>query len=170
MAKNIVIAEGTQGKTFTGVEKIRTKLQGGGSQNWIPEDEAGEYAKLKALTVRANGEYIASRDNVAGYKSVKVNVKANTKSISIDHNGTYSAADEDIDGYSSVSVNVTGGGTKLGTLTAHNNGVYNAADKGYDGFSTVNISIKGIAHDAGIMTLYTPAVSVEGDYGEMRVI
>lgn len=170
MAKNIVIAEGTQGKTFTGVEKIRTKLQGGGSQNWIPEDEAGEYAKLKALTVRANGEYIASRDNVAGYKSVKVNVKANTKSISVDHNGTYNAADEDIDGYSSVSVNVTGGGTKLGTLTAHNNGVYNAADKGYDGYSTVNISIKGIAHDAGIMTLYTPAVSVDGDYGEMRVI
>lgn len=170
MAKNIVIAEGTQGKTFTGVEKIRTKLQGGGSQNWIPEDEAGEYAKLKALTVRANGEYIASRDNVAGYKSVKVTVKANTKSISVDHNGTYNAADEDIDGYSSVSVNVTGGGTKLGTLTAHNNGVYNAADKGYDGYSTVNISIKGIAHDAGIMTLYTPAVSVDGDYGEMRVI
>ena len=170
MAKNIVIAEGTQGKTFTGVEKIRTKLQGGGSQNWIPEDEAGEYAKLKALTVRANGEYIASRDNVAGYKSVKVNVTANTKSISVDHNGTYNAADEGIDGYSSIKVNVTGGGTKLGTLTAHNNGVYNAADKGYDGFSTVNISIKGIAHDAGIMTLYTPAVSVDGDYGEMRLI
>lgn len=170
MAKNIVIAEGTQGKTFTGVEKIRTKLQGGGSQNWIPEDEAGEYAKLKALTVRENGEYIASRDNVAGYKSVKVNVKANTKSISIDHNGTYNAADEDIDGYSSVRVNVAGGGTKLGTLTAHNNGVYNAADKGYDGYKTVNVSIKGIANDAGIMMHYMIGSALDVEAGEMRVI
>lgn len=168
MAKNIVIAEGTQGKTFTGVEKIRTKLQGGGSQNWIPEDEASEYAKLKALTVRANGEYIASRDNVAGYKSVKVNVKANTKSISIDHNGVYNAADEDIDGYSSINVNVTGGGTKLGTLTAHNNGVYNAVDKGYDGYQTVNVSIQGIAHEAGIMMHYMRGNAIIVDAGLMR--
>lgn len=159
MAKNIIISEGTETKYLSGVEKLRTNLQGGGSQLWVPEDEAGDYVRLSAKTFRENGEYYAADDNVTGYKSVKVNVRPNTSSKSITVNGTYTAADEGIDGYSRVTVNVpTGGGSdpKLGTKTIKSNGTYKASKDGYDGYSTVTVKTQtaAIAENVGKMYDY----------------
>jgi hypothetical protein len=155
LPKNIVIAEGTQGKTFTAVEKIRTKLQGGGTCNWIPEDEAGEYTNLKNKTIRENGEYLPSADNCTGYSKVTVNVKTKTKSIRITENGTYNAADESVDGYKTVTVNVAGGGggggTNIGDKTIKMNGIYRAAADGLDGYGTVTVSIMGLTPQFGKM-------------------
>lgn len=154
MPKNIVIAEGTQGKTFTAVEKIRTKLMGGGTCNWIPEEEAGDYTNLKNKTIRENGEYLPSADNCTGYSKVTVNVRTNTKSIRITENGTYNAADESVDGYKTVTVNVAGGGgggTNIGDKTIKMNGIYRAAADGLDGYGTVTVSIMGLTPQFGKM-------------------
>lgn len=155
MPKNIVIAEGTQGKTFTAVEKIRTKLMGGGTCNWIPEEEAGDYTNLKNKTIRENGEYLPSADNCTGYKKVTVNVRTNTKSIRITENGTYNAADESVDGYKTVTVNVAGGGgTNIGDKTIKMNGIYRAAADGLDGYGTVTVSVTGVTPNYGNMVEY----------------
>lgn len=156
MAKNIIISEGTETKFLSGVEKLRTNLQGGGSQLWVPEDEAGDYVRLSAKTFRENGEYFAADDNVTGYKSVKVSVRPNTSSKSITVNGTYSAIDEGYDGYSTVRVNVSGGGgdTKLGTKTITDNGTYRASNDGFDGYSTVTVKTKTggvVSESIGVM-------------------
>lgn len=159
MAKNIIISEGTETKFLSGVAKLRTNLQGGGSQLWVPEDEAGDYIRLSAKTFRENGEYYAADDNVTGYKSVKVSVRPNTSSKSITVNGTYTASDEGIDGYSRVTVNVpTGGGSdpKLGTKTIKSDGTYKASKDGYDGYSTVTVKTQtaAIAENVGKMYDY----------------
>lgn len=160
MAKNIIISEGTETKFLSGVSKLRTNLQGGGSQLWVPEDEAGDYVRLSAKTIRENGEYFAADENYTGYKSVKVNVRPNTSSKSITVNGTYTAVDEGIDGYSRVTVNVpTGGGgsdPKLGTKTIKNDGTYKASKDGYDGYSTVTVKTQtaAIAENVGKMYDY----------------
>lgn len=156
MAKNIIISEGTETKFLSGVEKLRTNLQGGGSQLWVPEDEAGDYVRLSAKTIRENGEYFAADDNVTGYKSVKVNVRPNTSSKSITVNGTYTATDEGIDGYSRVTVNVPTGGAdpKLGTKTIKSEGTYKAKSDGFDGYSTVTVKIKSATAADNIGKMY----------------
>lgn len=170
MPKNIVIAEGTQGKTFTAVEKIRTKLQGGGTCNWIPEEEAGDYTNLKNKTIRENGEYLPSADNCTGYKKVTVNVRTNTKSIRITENGTYNAADESVDGYKTVTVNVAGGGgggTNIGDKTIKMNGIYRASAEGLDGYSTVTVTVSGVAPNYGRMTEYGAVKVLDVRAGDM---
>jgi len=171
LPKNIVIAEGTQGKTFTAVEKIRTKLQGGGTCNWIPEEEAGDYTNLKNKTIRENGEYLPSDDNCTGYKKVTVNVKTKTKSIRITENGTYNAADESVDGYKTVTVNVSGGGggggTNIGDKTIKMNGIYRAVADGLDGYGTVTVSISGITPKAGKMVDYAKVTFLNFRAGNM---
>lgn len=142
MPKNIVIAEGTTGRNFSGVEKIKTQLQGGGTCNWIPEDEAGDYTNLKTKTITENGEYEAADDNATGYSKVKVNVKLNTKSKRIDANGVYNAANDNAGGYDTVTVNVPTG-SNLGTKTIHRDGVYRAAADNLDGYSEVTVSVGG---------------------------
>lgn len=153
MPKNIVIAEGTQGKTFTAVEKIRTKLQGGGTCNWIPEDEAGDYTNLKNKTIRENGEYLPSADNCTGYKKVTVNVRTNTKAKRITENGTYNATDDGADGYSSVTVDVAGGGGggggNIGNKKIITNGIYRAAADGLDGYGMVTVAVESTTPDIG---------------------
>lgn len=155
MPKNIVIAEGTQGKTFTAVEKIRTKLQGGGTCNWIPEDEAGDYTNLKNKTIRENGEYLPSADNCTGYSKVTVNVRTNTKAKRITENGTYNATDDGADGYSSVTVDVAGGGggggggSNIGDATLRANGIYRAQAAGYDGYGTVTVAVPNVTPNIG---------------------
>ena len=158
MPKNIVIAEGGQGRTLTGVKKLTTKLQGGNTCRWVPEDEVGDYVRLSAKTIRENGEYYAADENYTGYKSVKVNVRPNTSSKSITVNGTYTAVDEGIDGYSRVTVNVPTGGAnpKLGTKTIKSEGTYKAKSDGFDGYSTVTVKIKSatVADNVGKMYDY----------------
>lgn len=172
MAKNIIISEGTETKYLSGVEKLRTNLQGGGSQLWVPEDEAGDYVRLSAKTFRENGEYYAADENYTGYKSVKVSVRANTSSKSITVNGTYTATDEGIDGYSRVTVNVpTGGGSdpKLGTKTIKSDGTYKASKDGYDGYSTVTVKTQttAIAENVGKMYDYLSGGVMSCRVGDM---
>lgn len=109
MSKNITIAEGTQAKNFNNVAKIRTNLIGGGTQNWVPEDEAGKYADLEDISISENGTYYADDEGVDGFSVVRVNVSGGegqliTKEITA--NGTYNAIDDNADGYSQVIVNV----------------------------------------------------------------
>lgn len=143
LPKNIVIAEGGQGRTLTGVKKLTTKLQGGGTCRWVPEDEAGEFVKLKTKNITKNGEYSAQRDDCTGYSNVKVNIRQNVKSKRITANGTYNAADDKADGYSQVTVDVPGG-KNLGTKKITSNGEFRAKADGLDGYSTVNVNVSNV--------------------------
>lgn len=125
MSKNITIAEGTQAKNFNGVSKIRTNVIGGGTQNWIPEDEAGRYANLGDITISENGTYFADDEGVDGFSKVSVNVSGSEARLiekTITQNGTYNASSDDADGYSKIiiSVEATHGRTLV-------NGLNNAA-------------------------------------------
>ena len=57
MSKNITILEGRETRTFGNVEKLQTNLIGGGTQNWIPEDEDASYVETEDLSVDENGYY-----------------------------------------------------------------------------------------------------------------
>lgn len=69
MSKNIVIQEGGVGRQFV-ADKLKTALVGGGSCNWVPEDEV----QLSTLTVSENGTYSAEDEGGYGYSQVIVNV------------------------------------------------------------------------------------------------
>lgn len=119
MAKSITIAEGTQAKNFNNVNKLRTNLIGGGTQYWVPEDEAGAYANMGQKTITANGTYRASDDSKDGYSQVTVNVppkEAHLITKSITENGIYRGIDDGVDGFSQVNVNVAGVGEATVTL------------------------------------------------------
>lgn len=149
MAKNITIAEGSQAKNFNTVHKLRTNLIGGGTQYWVPEDEAGAYAKMSEKSITANGTYKASDDNKDGFSRVTVNVSPNVKTKSITENGRYYANDDNADGYSSVEVNVSGGGALI-TKEITENGSYSASSDGAYGYSQVNVNVnRVVAVDAG---------------------
>lgn len=139
MSKNITIAEGTQAKNFNTVHKLRTNLIGGGTQYWVPEDEAGDYANLSEKSITSNGTYKASDDDKDGFSKVTVNVSPNLTSKSISENGRYYASADNVDGFSSVEVNVSAG--NLITKEITQNGTYNASDDGAGGYSSVNVNI-----------------------------
>lgn len=67
MSKNIVIQEGGVGRQFT-ADKLKTALVGGGSCNWVPEDETTVGTKH----ITENGTYKASDDGYYGYSQVTV--------------------------------------------------------------------------------------------------
>lgn len=67
MSKNIVIQEGGVGKTLT-VDKLKTSTVGGGSCQWVPEDET----QLGTKYISENGTYRASDDGYYGYSEVTV--------------------------------------------------------------------------------------------------
>lgn len=69
MSKNITIQEGGIAKSLT-VDKLKTDLVGGGTCNWVPEDET----QLITKSVTKNGTYEASSDGAHGYSKVIVNV------------------------------------------------------------------------------------------------
>ena len=110
MSKNIIIEQNGTAQNFT-ASVLRTAKQGGGSVDWVPEDEVQVISK----TVTENGEYVAENENVYGYSEVITNglvdpKKYPVKSKSISENGTYVAGNEGLHGYSSVHVSVRGGG------------------------------------------------------------
>lgn len=148
MSKNITIAEGSQAKNFSYVSKIRTNKMGGGTQDWIPEDEAGMYANLGVAEITENGTYRASDENLDGFSEVAVSVQPKTKTKTITKNGTYRASKDKVDGYSEISVQVPteggGGGSTLITKDITENGSYNASDDDADGYSSVNVNVAGI--------------------------
>ena len=110
MSKNIIIQQNGTAQNFT-ASVLRTAKQGGGSVDWVPEDEVQVISK----TVTENGEYVAEDENVYGYSEVITKglvdpKKYPVKSKSISENGTYAAGNEGLHGYSSVHVSVRGGG------------------------------------------------------------
>ena len=111
MGKNITIQEGGIAKTFGGVEKIVTNVVGGGTQNWIPEEEATSYVETGELSVSENGTYYSSDEGYVGFSKVDVRVTEGTPPTLVEkeitENGTYNASDDDADGYSKVVVNIT---------------------------------------------------------------
>lgn len=147
MAKNITIAEGSQAKNFSNVAKIRTNVIGGGTQNWVPEDEAGMYANLGVAEITKNGTYKASDENLDGFSQVAVSVQPKTKTKTITKNGTYKASKDKVDGYSEISVQVPteggGGDPTLVTKEITENGTYNASDDSADGYSSVTVNVSG---------------------------
>lgn len=112
MAKNITIREGDTSKQFT-AKKLKTNLVGGGTANWVPEDEAVDYVEIKPHEFTQNGTFNPSDFNADGFGQVKVNVPQQAGTLiqkNITENGTYDPADDEADGYSLVTVNVSGGG------------------------------------------------------------
>lgn len=109
MAKNIVIAEGGTAKSFT-AKKIKTKLQGSGTCNWVPEDEAIDYVNIKDKTFTAKGTYKPSDFNCDAFGEITVDVPSNVKEKTLTKNGIFYAADDGCLGYSKVTVAVPEGG------------------------------------------------------------
>lgn len=143
MSKNITIAEGTQARNFNNVHKLRTNLIDGGTQYWVPEDEAGAYAKMSEKSITANGTYRASDDNKDGFSQVTVNVQPKVTSKTISENGRYYANNDGYDGYSSVEVNVSSGGSLI-TKDITENGLYSASSEGAYGYSQVNVNVNRV--------------------------
>lgn len=142
MSKNITIAEGAQAKNFNSVSKLRTNLIGGGTQDWVPEDEAGLYANLGIAEIDKNGTYKAVDENLDGFSEVAVQVKPKVTTLNITQNGTYKAKKDKVDGYSEVSVEVPTGGNLI-TKDISENGTYNASDDNADGYSSVSVNVSG---------------------------
>ncbi|MCR5718677.1 MAG: hypothetical protein K6F80_06570 [Oscillospiraceae bacterium] len=68
MAKNITILEGSTSKSFSNVNKLRVNNVGGGTSDWVPEDEV----QLTTKHISENGTYTASDDGYYGYSEVTV--------------------------------------------------------------------------------------------------
>ena len=66
MAKDITISEDGVAKAFTGVGKLVTRTQGGGTCRWVPEDELG------VGTFVDNGTYHAGSFSLDGFEKVVV--------------------------------------------------------------------------------------------------
>ena len=109
MAKNITIREGDTAKQFT-AKKLKVNQVGGGTVNFVPEDEAIDYVDLKDHEFKENGTFNPSDFNCDAFGQVKVSIPSNVKEKTFTKNGTFNAADDNVLGYSKVTVNVPGGG------------------------------------------------------------
>lgn len=109
MAKNITIREGDTSKQFT-AKKLKVNLVGGGTANFIPEDEALDYVDVKDHEFKVNGTFNPSDFNCDAFGQVKVSIPADVKPKTITANGEFYAADDGCAGYSKVTVAVPGGG------------------------------------------------------------
>lgn len=137
MSKNITIQEGGVAKQFT-AQKLQTNLVGGGTQLWVPEDEAGDYANLEELSVTENGTYVPS-ENADGFSKVEVDVNPELEDITITRNGVYKSKKY---GYGRIDVDVEGGGdAETGSLTVTENGTYYASDDELDGYDEVIVDV-----------------------------
>lgn len=76
MAKKVAILEGDKSRRFGGVKYLRTNLTGGGTCEWVPEDDR----KLKTKTIKKNGTYrIADeKGDYYGFSQVTVSVSNST--------------------------------------------------------------------------------------------
>lgn len=90
MSKNIVIQEGGTGRQLS-VDKLKTNLVGGGTCQWVPEDEV----RLTTLHVSENGTYSASDDGYYGYSEVNVSGVGTVVGKDPDGSGDEAAASVD---------------------------------------------------------------------------
>lgn len=109
MSKNISIKVGGVSRNFSNVPKIQTEeALTGDTINWIPEDEANDYAITESARITENGTYHPSSGK-CGFDEVVVNVSGGGGTLiekTITQNGDYYAVDDNADGYSKVTVNV----------------------------------------------------------------
>ena len=71
MSKNVVIQRNGVSETWEGIEVIRTQAYGGGTVEWVPEDERTGIA----FQATENGTYLASDYGVYAFTSVTVLVE-----------------------------------------------------------------------------------------------
>lgn len=92
MSKNIIIEKNGVAQTLQNVEVLRTTAIGGGSVDWLPEDET----TLAEITVTENGTYTADSRSVYGFSRAIVNVPPSEVTgyingvkyvVSVDENG-----------------------------------------------------------------------------------
>lgn len=110
MSKNISVKVGGVSRNFSNVPKIQTEEAiTGDNINWIPEDEANDYAITESARITQNGTYHPSSGK-CGFNEVVVNVSGGGGGTLIEKtitaNGDYNAIDDNADGYSKVSVNI----------------------------------------------------------------
>jgi hypothetical protein len=68
LSKNVAIKEGSTSKQFGNAKKLRTNLVGGGTADWVPEDEV----QLTSLHITEDGTYNANDEGYYGYNPVTV--------------------------------------------------------------------------------------------------
>lgn len=162
MSENIKIKKYDSPETYEDALKIRTGLLTGGRQNWVPENDAVDYCRLREISASKNmiyrikegDEEIDDEDETEkvydcdGFTKIDVNVNFRYGSKRVTENGVYDATEEKDDqtgesrgwsGYSSVHVDIPG---NTGSKTITENGTYVASDDGYDGYDSVTVNVE----------------------------
>lgn len=107
--KDISLLVGKRARNFGSVKKLLTNTSGGGTQTWIPEDEAGDYCDFIALHAMVNGTFAPTGHD--GFSKVIVDVHDGGGDFIdrlITENGIYKPADDGAPGYANVLVDVKG--------------------------------------------------------------
>lgn len=142
MAKNITIREGDTAKQFT-AKKLKVNQVGGGSVNFVPEDEVLDYVDLKDHTFNQAGTFMPSQFNCDGFRQVKIDIPANVKEKTFTKNGTFNAADDNVLGYSKVTIAVPAGGGggpyTVRFFDGENNVIKTDANVPYDGTASCTL-------------------------------
>lgn len=142
MAKNITIREGDTAKQFT-AKKLKVNQVGGGSVNFVPEDEAIDYVDLKDHEFKENGTFNPSDFNCDAFGQVKISIPSNVKEKTFTKNGTFNAADDNVLGYSKVTIAVPAGGGggpyTVRFFDSENNVIKTDANVPYDGTASCTL-------------------------------
>lgn len=172
MSRNITVSEGQQGRNFGPTRKLETDLQGGGTQYWIPEEEANDYADTEEITITENGTYSPGA-GIAAFSRVIVNTPFKLGKLTARQAGEYNAATFGLSGFSEVMVDVyTSMRTGSASVTA--NGTYLASSYELDGFSTFTVNVPSIVGDGytvendtneGLVLVYDSTNDLSGIHG-----
>ena len=166
MAKNITIREGDTSKQFT-AKKLKVNQVGGGSVNFIPEDEALDYVDVKDHTFKENGTFNPSDFNCDAFGQVKIDIPANVKEKTFTKNGTFNASADNVLGYSKVTIAVPAGGGggpyTVRFFDSENNVIKTDANVPYDGTASCTL-LDGTKKDDQYFIGWNPAPEkVRGD-------
>lgn len=120
---NIInISEGRESRSFGGIKKLITNVEGGGTQTWVRESDSDLIEKVisengvyEAETEVVKDEKTGEQKEISGYSKVTVNIPLGAKVITA--NGVYNAADDKnaegkpLAGYSSIEVAISSADT-----------------------------------------------------------